>query len=105
MQNIIKITFRLHPFQELSCQNGSFSGTVFSDWILFRNSLFRLDPFQEQFFQIQSFSGAALTDLFVAPAMFKQNKYCCGSTRKILFAPIRSPCPQLVGAVHRAKGA
>ena len=41
--------FRLHPFQELSCQNGFLSGTVFSDWILFRNCLFRMDPFQELF--------------------------------------------------------
>ena len=60
--------FRLHPFQELSCQNGSFSGTVFSDWILFRNCLFRMDPFQELSFQTGSFSGAVLSKSAISHA-------------------------------------
>ena len=60
--------FRLDPFQELSCQNGSFSGTVFSDWILFRNCLFRMDPFQELSFQTGSFSGAVLSKSAISHA-------------------------------------
>ena len=36
--------FMLDPFQELSFLVSSFSGTVLSEWILFRNGLFRLDP-------------------------------------------------------------
>ena len=47
----------LDPFQELSFLVSSFSGTVLSEWILFRNGLFRLDPCQELSFQNVSFSG------------------------------------------------
>ena len=60
--------FRLDPFQELFCQNGSFSGTVFSDWILFRNCLFRMDPFQELSFQTGSFSGTVLSKSAISHA-------------------------------------
>ena len=47
-----KCLFRLYPFQELPLATGSFSGTIFSDLILFRMCLARLDPFQKLWCQI-----------------------------------------------------
>ena len=47
----------MDSFQELSFQTGSFSGTVFSEWILFRNS-----------FQTGSFSGTVLSKSAISHA-------------------------------------
>jgi hypothetical protein len=54
--------------QVVSFQTGSFSGTVFSDLILFRNCLFRMDPFQELSFQTGSFSGTVLSKSAISHA-------------------------------------
>ena len=65
----------LDPFQELSFQASSFSGTVLSEWILFRNCLFRLDPFQELSFQNGSFSGTVFSDWILFRNCFEQISY------------------------------
>ena len=67
--------FMLDPFQELSFQASSFSGTVLSEWILFRNCLFRLDPFQELSFQNGSFSGTVFSDWILFRNCFEQISY------------------------------
>ena len=51
------------------------SGTVLSEWILFRNCLFRLDPFQELFFQNGSFSGTVFSDWILFRNCFEQISY------------------------------
>ena len=82
----------LDPFQELSFQASSFSGTVLSEWILFRNCLFRLDPFQELSFQTGSFSGtvlskSAISHATICPYQNTERKIPCKNClqRHILF--------------------
>ena len=54
--------------QVVSFHAWSFSGTVFSGFILFRNCLVRMDPFQELSFQTGSFSGTVLSKSAISHA-------------------------------------
>ena len=84
--------FRLHPFQELSCQNGSFSGTVFSDWILFRNCFEQIsyitchdvsiskhraqDPLQELSSETYPFQEVSLQNISFAGTVLRNHILC-----------------------------
>ena len=54
--------FVLRKKQVVSFHAWSFSGTVFSGFILFSNCLVRMDPFQELSFQTGSFSGTVFSE-------------------------------------------
>ena len=67
--------FVLRKKQVVSFHAWSFSGTVFSGFILFRNCLVRMDSFQELSFQTGSFSGTVFSEWILFRNSFQTGSF------------------------------
>ena len=85
-----KCLYRPHPSQEQSLQTMSFTGTISSNIILYRNHFFKPCPFQDlHFFHTDSFTGPVFTKKLPANNIVSTN-------RKIV-----SPCINVDKLCHK----